>query len=112
MQIEVPDGESGSYVRAFLDGLDEVQRFEAYDRIEGYEKMTHLELLNGGKLENLGDHLYKLEVRVKDLRLRFFGVMCKGVLFLLHGFKKKTPRIPDRELKTARRRAASFLCPN
>ncbi|MDE2213235.1 MAG: hypothetical protein KGJ34_01755 [Patescibacteria group bacterium] len=111
MEIIIPEYGVGLDVQDFLKSeLDQLQIVEALHKMEGYQKLTHLQLGKGGKLENLGEGLYKLEVPIANLKLRFFGTFCSGQLVLGYVFKKKTKRIPKKELEKARSRISQIDC--
>lgn len=53
----------------------------------------------------LGGKLYELCVRGKnEIRIFYVGINNQNVVVLLHVFKKKTQRLPEREIKIARNR--------
>ncbi len=54
----------------------------------------------------LGDKIY--ELRPKQTRILYF-FMLKDYAVLVHAFRKKTPRVPEREMKTAKSRMKDFL---
>lgn len=87
---------------------DSLERF-----IEGLEKPTIAKVLRTVDLlekfgPNLGlPHSKKISARLFELRIRgaqevrIFYTFYKSRIFLLHGFIKKSPRIPQKEIRIA-----------
>lgn len=50
----------------------------------------------------IGDHFFELRIRDREREVRIIYIFYKGGAIALHGFIKKTQRIPERELKIAR----------
>ncbi len=54
---------------------------------------------------NLGSGLYELRIRGKtEVRIFYIAMYDPHTVFLLHGFKKKTQKLPAKELVIARMR--------
>jgi phage-related protein len=92
----------------WLEGL-EAEALEAV--AEGLDLLQMLGLSLGmPSVRHLGDGLYELRTRdsrgiYRCLYFHWFG----RTLGMLHGFTKKTQRIPPRELEIARQRRATWL---
>jgi len=112
MEIDIPNGHKyGRQVDSFLSSeLTPTQYVETLERIETYERFTLLELIRMHKLEKLEGRLYELRVPIAKVKLRFFGVLCSARLALIHVIKKKSQRIPVKELRTAKEKASLFDC--
>lgn len=60
-------------------------------------------------------HSRKLDIRLYELRVRgteevrFFYFQKQEVIIILHGFKKKTQKIPNREIETAKKRLLDHI---
>jgi phage-related protein len=64
----------------------------------------------GNKLKQLEGKLWELRFRGEDLQFRFiYFVQAGRKIVILHGFRKKTPKTPKRELEIAVRRQYDFL---
>lgn len=69
--------------------------FELLDRFGHELGMPHS--------KNIGGGLYELRIRgIQEVRL--FYAFHKGVALLLHGFIKKSQRIPGKEMKIVRQK--------
>jgi phage-related protein len=67
-------------------------------------------MLRGNKLKQLEGKLWELRFRGEDLQFRFiYFVQARGCIVVLHGFHKKTPKTPKRELDIAFRRLYDLL---
>lgn len=102
------DARSSSPVEEFLDSLDSKTRARFRWSLE------QLRLRNIQAREPLVRHvegdLWELreESRSNIYRIIYFFFTGRRIV-LLHGFQKKTQRMPARELEVARRRHADFL---
>jgi phage-related protein len=64
----------------------------------------------GNKLKHLEGKLWELRFRGMDRQFRFIYFAHTGRrIVILHGFSKKTRKMPRRELNTARRRLQDYL---
>ncbi|MFC1622790.1 type II toxin-antitoxin system RelE/ParE family toxin [Patescibacteria group bacterium] len=58
-------------------------------------------LFKSGEAERLGNHGID-EIKIKGrIQYRFFGASIKGIYWILHGFIKKTQKIPKKEIDKA-----------
>lgn len=110
MEIIIPDKHKyGQQVKDFLGlSLDKVKLFEAYEKMEMYGKFSSLELIKTHKIEKIEEDLYELRVPIAKVKLRFFGVLSGDKLFLIHVFKKKSKKIPKKELEKAKNKTLTF----
>ena len=110
MDIVIPyKHKYGQQVKKFLDfSLSKIQLFETYEKIETYQKFTALELIRTNKIEKISEDLYELKVPIAQIKLRFFGILQGNKLTLIHVFKKKSQKIPKRELQTVKNKAFLF----
>lgn len=101
-----PDGSSP--VEEFLDGLDSKTRARFRWSMEQLRERN----VNAREplVRHVEDKLWELreESKTNIYRVIYFFFTGRRIV-LLHGFQKKTRRIPERELKVARRRYADFL---
>jgi len=89
-------------VREFLDSLAASQRAKALSGLvmlaeAGYQ-------LGPPWLKKIEDDLWELRVLAGKVRLRFLFYVEGQRCVVLHGLKKKTERLPQRDLQTARLR--------
>jgi len=84
--------------KKFIRGLQKHTRSKIFRNIELLEKFgTKLSMPYAKKIRR---HLYELRVRGKQ-EIRIFYTFKDNKILLLHGFVKKTNKIPIREIKTA-----------
>jgi len=109
--VEFYHDEAGhSPVREFIEGLD----MKTKARFEW--SIEQLRLRNVRAKEPLVRHLegdlweLREESRTNIYRMIYFFFTGRRIV-LLHGFQKKTPKMPARELEVARRRHAAFMGP-
>lgn len=73
--------------------------------IDGIEKVKHRVYHKEPLSKALGGRLYEIRVRSKKDIARIIYAFAKGQhVILLHGFIKKTDKIPLKELETAKQR--------
>jgi phage-related protein len=108
MEIIIPENnKDGQKVSNFLkSNFTDMERVEVFERMETCEKFSILELIQKHKIEKLTGSLYELRIPIAKTKLRFFGVVYKDKLMLIHVFKKKTQQIPKKELKIAKTKAS------
>ncbi len=95
-------------VEEFLDSLDGVTRNKVYGSLELLKEygvalsFPHVKKITGSSLR---------ELRILGgSSTRIFYVARTGQKFLLlHGFRKKTQKTPDREIKIAEKRLKEFI---
>lgn len=88
-------------VEEFIKSLDKlaISKFShSFDLLE-----KHGPLLGMPHSKKLTKHLYELRVRGKQEVRIIYGFFDKKI-YLLHGFKKKTQKIPAKEIDIAERR--------
>lgn len=94
-------------VRAFLNSLDEKARLKVSRTFELLEQFG-LEGAYPHAKKITGTPLWELRILGSD-SIRIFYVTITGKIFLLlHGFKKKTQKIPTKEITIAKKRLAQF----
>jgi phage-related protein len=101
-------GAGHSPVASFIDSLSYKTQRKFFTKIEWLEELgPRLAEPHSKKIE---DDLYELRFEGEDGAIRviyFFYVGHK--IILLNGFKKKTRKLPKRELELAKKRKADFL---
>ena len=94
-----------SPVEEFVRSLSEVaqeQFFEAVTRLENNEKLVEPISKN---LTNVRKGLHELRIKDRHGIYRvFYYIKVKDAIYMLHAFKKKTQRTPQKELKLALKR--------
>jgi len=104
--IVLPKNNNDNQVKDFLEyELTATECLEVLEKMEGYEKFTLLDLIKTEKMEKIEGKLYELRVKIPKLHLRFFGKLFREELVLVYVFKKKSNKIPNREIENARRKA-------
>jgi phage-related protein len=59
-------------------------------------------------VEKLDTDLWEVRSHIPDGICRIFFTICQETMVLLHGFVKKSQKIPVKEMKTAKGRLAEF----
>lgn len=87
-------------VREFLDGLGLKERARVLARIDLLgEKGPNL---HRPYADLLRDGIHEVRVRISSLRYRVLYFFCNGTdIVLTHGIKKKTARVPEKEIDKA-----------
>ncbi|MBI4079151.1 MAG: type II toxin-antitoxin system RelE/ParE family toxin [Candidatus Levybacteria bacterium] len=88
-------------VEEFIRSLDKTTISKITHDISLLE--MHGPILGMPHSKNLTPALYELRIRGKQEIRIIYGFIGKKI-YLLHGFKKKTPKTPAKEIKTAQRR--------
>lgn len=101
-----PDGSSP--VTEFIEQQSSHNQAEIYAE---FDDLAEFGLMpRGEKLKHLEGKLWELRFKGEALQFRFIYFAHKGrKLVILHGFCKKTPKTPKRELEVARRRLQDYL---
>jgi len=104
MEICLPQNNKASQrVSKFLNTkFSDEEYLKILERLEICEKLSSLALIKTHKLEKIEGSLYELRVPVAKANLRFFGILNKEKLTLIHAFKKKSWKIPRKELRVAK----------
>lgn len=56
----------------------------------------------------LGDGIHELRINIPNGIIRILFTVINKTMILLHGFVKKTQKIPEQELKIAKERAKNY----
>jgi phage-related protein len=92
----------------FLDGLTQKERVKALAAIDLLEEEGPN--LRRPHADYLKDDIYELRVRVSRVRYRVLYFFCnRRDIVLTHGFKKKVARVPETEIKRARKCREDWL---
>jgi len=59
-------------------------------------------------VEKVDTDLWEVRSHISDGICRIFFTVCQETMVLLHGFVKKSQKIPSKEMETAKRRLAEF----
>jgi len=108
MKIEFFKKGNISPIIEFLDSLQEKERAKVLRNIE---LLKQFGLNAGGSfIEPIGEGLFSLRTVFSgvNIRLLFFTVVGNQVV-ILSGFKKKTNKIPKREIDIAKERKKEYL---
>ncbi len=58
-------------------------------------------------IKRIANNLFELRIR-KQESIRFFFTLKSNTIIILHGFKKKTMKIPKKELEVAKNRLTKY----
>lgn len=59
-------------------------------------------------VEKIDTDLWEIRSHISDGICRIFFTVCQDTMVLLHGFVKKSQKIPSKEMETAKKRLAEF----
>jgi len=59
-------------------------------------------------VEKIDTDLWEIRSNISDGICRIFFTICQETMVLLHGFVKKSQKIPSKEIETAKRRLTEF----
>lgn len=101
-------GAGHSPVATFIDNLSYKTQRKFFAKIEWLEEYGPR--LTEPHTKKIEDDLYELRFEGEDgaIRVIYFFYVGKKII-LLNGFKKKTKKIPKRELELAKKRRTDFL---
>jgi phage-related protein len=107
-EIVFYETESGNCpVDDFLNGLNDKHRAKAIRNLELLQEFGHL--LGGGFVDHVQDGIYELRVSFGgNISRVLYFVPAGDLIVLLHGFVKKTNKIPPAEIKTALTRRSDY----
>lgn len=96
--FELPSGRCP--VKDFLNDLNEVKDLPYIDH--GFERLRK----SGNNLprqhaDYLRDKIYELRVKTRNGQFRFLFFFDKNIICITHGFKKKTRKVPNRQIDLA-----------
>ncbi|KKQ71311.1 MAG: hypothetical protein UT33_C0010G0035 [Candidatus Peregrinibacteria bacterium GW2011_GWC2_39_14] len=106
MDIEFFESSRGDCpIKNFLLSISAKRGAKITLRLERIEKYTILQSLNAGILEKMAGYekynLYEFKTRFQNTQYRIICHLHNAKLVLLHGFIKKSPKIPQKEINTA-----------
>ena len=103
--------EGGSPVKEFIDTLEFKARTKVYNAVDLLQEFG-VTTSNPHVKKLTGTELWELRILGQD-SIRIFYVTITGRAFLLlHGFKKKKDKTPNKEIKTALSRLAEHRLNN
>lgn len=92
-------------VKEFLDKILKKNRSLWVQTIGGLEKIKHKNYQKEPLSKTLGNSLWEIRIRSRNDILRIIYTFTKNrEIILLHGFIKKTQKIPKKELNIAKQR--------
>jgi phage-related protein len=106
--IEIYETTNGQCpVGKFLSGLSKEAEAKSYRELEllaefGFE-------LGSKKVKQIGPHIWELRFWADRSPIRLVFTISKQVLVVVHGFKKKTQKIPSNDLKLSEQRVADYI---
>lgn len=108
-EIEYYTKEDGtSLIKDFIDGLPlkaKARTVKTLDLLESYGIQ-----MGEPHIKYVAKKLWELRIKAREGIFRFFFTTKRGrTIILLHGFQKKTEKIPKRELDVALRRMKEIV---
>ncbi|MCL5011024.1 MAG: type II toxin-antitoxin system RelE/ParE family toxin [Patescibacteria group bacterium] len=101
MQVKVFD----SSLEKFIEGLEKAAIAKVLRSIDLLEKFgSDLQMPHSRKIKN---NLFELRVRGQQ-EIRIFYTFCQTQIILLHGFIKKSQKIPKKEIDLALQKMAGL----
>ena len=105
--IYYQDTKGRKYVKEFISSFDEKTQGKILARIEFLGR--HWYELRRPIVDKVDKDLYELRVEFAWNNVRIiYAYMFKSYIVLLHGFRKKTDRIPENDKSKARKRMVDF----
>jgi len=92
----------------FLSKLDPYIVAKLTGRMVKLEGNSLSVLLNSGYLRHLEGRLYVIKIRLMNNFFRFPCVIEGEIIWILDGFKKKTNKLPKKDLDRARKHLGEF----
>jgi phage-related protein len=115
-ELEFWESESGNRpVKDFLEELrtkDKLSYLNIYRKVEKLMRYEINDLLKIKILEKIGENLYEFKLTITKIEFRFFGRIDSvagklPVLCVAHVLKKKTNRLKNQDIETAKNRLNS-----
>lgn len=95
-------------VADFLEGLQTKHHAKAVRELELLEEFG--QSLQGGNVAHIGEKLWELRIRfANDISRILYFIPIGNTIVLLHGFVKKTPKTPKREIGIALKRMKDYM---
>ena len=105
--IYYEDLKGRKYAKDFVDGFDEKTRAKILARVEFLEKHWHE--ARRPIIDKIDKDLYEVRVEFAWNNVRvLYAYMFKDYIVLLHGFVKKTDKIPENDKMKAKMRMLDF----
>ena len=105
--IYYEDNNGRKHVKEFIGSFDEKTRGKILARIEFLG--GHWHELRRPIVDKIDKDLYELRVEFAWNNVRIiYAYMFKDYIVLLHGFRKKTDRIPENDKSKAKKRMTDF----
>lgn len=92
-------------VKRFVNDLEMPTAAKVFRMFELLERFGHI--LGMPHSKHIGDGLFELRARGTQ-EIRLFYTFHKGAAIVLHGFIKKSQRIPKKELKIAQQKLSTL----
>lgn len=86
------------YVKEFIDKQNPAVKAKFIGMIDFIGQYGPF--LSAKYTKKIAKNLFELRITGKE-QIRILYAVCRKAVILLHAFKKKTPRIPTKEIKTA-----------
>lgn len=87
------------FVKDYINSLDEKTQYEIYSFLQKFKNDHHFR--QNPYCKKIIRNIFEIRIRIKDSYRILYAFIYKDTVVLLHIFKKKTNKIPKKDLKTA-----------
>ncbi|NQU78016.1 type II toxin-antitoxin system RelE/ParE family toxin [Candidatus Falkowbacteria bacterium] len=102
MEIKFYETTRGDYpVKNFIESLEVKHRKKVLRSFERLENYGLFPLLKTKEAEKIKSNLYELRIKYQGIYYRIFFTIYDSGYWMIHAFKKKSDKIPNREIKKA-----------
>lgn len=105
MKIDVRYHKSSSgkiFVKDYISLLDEKTQYEIYVFLQKFENDERFR--QSPYCKKIVKNIFEIRIKIKDSYRILYGSLFKDTVILLHIFKKKSNKIPKKELELAIKR--------
>ena len=102
MAINIRYHESNSgkiFVKDYIGSLDEKTQYEVYSFLQEFK--NDYRFRQSPCCKKITKDIFKIRIKAKDCYRILYAFLYKDIVVLLHIFKKKTNKIPKKDLKLA-----------
>ena len=87
------------FVKDYIDSLDEKGKYEIYSFLQKFKEDYRFRKIPYCK--KINKDIFEIRIKIKDCYRMLYAFLYKDVVVLLHIFKKKTNKIPKKDLDLA-----------
>ncbi|MFC1613402.1 type II toxin-antitoxin system RelE/ParE family toxin [Patescibacteria group bacterium] len=102
MGIDIRYHESNSgkvFVKEYIGLLDKKTQYELYSFLQKFKNDERFR--QSPYCKKIGKNIFEIRIKIKDCYRILYGFLFKDTIILLHIFKKKSNKIPKKELELA-----------